>query len=64
MGWGTTRHMLADIFDAINLNTKATGQWKKKPPEFPEWPRPTREATKPKKAVTVADIYARFTSRR
>lgn len=64
MGWGVDRHMRADLYDAINLNTKATGSWKKgKAPDIPAWPRPTREEQTPKR-VTVADVYARFTSRR
>lgn len=66
-GWGVDRHMQADIFDALNTNTKATGQWQKgKVPNFPVWPRPS---TKPKtdaagkKRVTVADIYNKFARR-
>lgn len=63
MGWGQDRHLLADIYDALNLNTKATGNFKKAP-DFPPWPRPTRDNdTAEKKPVTVADIYARFTRR-
>ena len=62
-GWGVDRHMNADIFDALNVNTKATGNWKK-PPNFPVWPRPD---VKPKadetKEVSVADLYNRFTRR-
>lgn len=66
-GWGVNRHMLADLYDAVNLNTKATGQWKKgKPPEFPAWPRPKSKPTEDKsqKRTTVSDLYAKFTSRR
>lgn len=32
--------LLADVFDAINQNTRATGQWKKKPPAIEPYPRP------------------------
>lgn len=67
-GWGIDRHMQADIFDALNTNTRATGQWQKgKVPTFPVWPRPT---TKPKtgpagekQRVTVADLYNKFARR-
>lgn len=64
-GWGTDRHMLADLYDAVNLNTRATGNWKKgHEPKFKPWPRPTHdEPAGAKKPVTVADIYARFSRR-
>lgn len=71
-GWGVDRHMAADIFDAINQNTRATGNWGKgKAPKIPSWPRP-KALKKPTKAapnepgrrVSVADIYKRFTARR
>ncbi|WP_199923338.1 hypothetical protein [Streptomyces sp. NRRL F-5123] len=70
-GWGTNRHMLADVFDAINQNTRATGNFKK-PPKIPAWPRPKplkqpAKATpdpKPGRRVSVADIYRSFTARR
>jgi hypothetical protein len=64
-GWGNDRHLLADTYDAINLNTKATGNWKPgKQPALPPWPRPGRdEKTAKKKPVSVADIYARFSRR-
>lgn len=65
-GWGVDRHMQADIFDALNVNTQATGNWKK-PPTFPLWPRPGVGAAKSKsqeaKPVSVADLYNRFTRR-
>jgi len=62
-GWGIDRHMLADVFDAINANTKATGNWGRgKTPKLPQWPRPTGKKKKPekKKPVSVADIFKRF----
>lgn len=58
--------MKADIYDALNLNTRATGNWEKgKAPNFPAWPRPNSTATKPeeKKPVSVADIYRQFQRR-
>jgi hypothetical protein len=39
-GWGTDRHLMAHLIDALNQNTRATGQWKKKPPDIPPVPRP------------------------
>lgn len=63
-GWGTDRHLMADLYDAINLNTKATGNWKKgAQPDLPPWPRPARDGGTGKKPVTLADIYARFSRR-
>ncbi|MGM9381116.1 hypothetical protein [Streptomyces antibioticus] len=65
--------MTADIFDAINQNTRATGNWGKgKAPKLPAWPRPkpSKKASTtsgPKKAgkrVSVAEIYKKFTARR
>lgn len=43
-GWGQTQFMLADIFDAVNLNTRASGNWKK-PPKIPEYPRPKKKSS-------------------
>lgn len=39
-GWSPERMLLADIYDAINLNTRMTGHWAKKPPEIPPAFRP------------------------
>jgi len=64
LGWGVDRHLAADTYDAINLNTRATGQWKNKAPTFPTWPRPKPATPKgEKRRTTVADIYRRFTER-
>jgi hypothetical protein len=73
-GWGVDRHLKADIFDALNQNTRATGNWGKgKAPKFPAWPRPTAKKTKQanggkkkqdKRRVSVAEIYKQFTTRR
>lgn len=66
-GWGIDRHMSADLFDAINQNTRASGQWGKKgPPDIKPWPRPKGtegSGEKKKKPVTIADLYARFQRR-
>ncbi|MFF4528183.1 hypothetical protein ACFY1P_02825 [Streptomyces sp. NPDC001407] len=67
-GWGQDRHLLADLFDAINSNTKATGQWGRgKAPKIPPFPRPQAKAKAKKagkKAATVAQLYQHFQQRR
>ncbi len=64
-GWGVDRHMLADIFDALNQNTRATGNWGKgKAPKFPSWPRPTTKSKpKDKKPTSVRDIFNQLSRR-
>jgi hypothetical protein len=54
--------MAADQYDALNQNTRATGQWGKgKPLTFPPYPRPSTTAkTEPSerpKPTTVAELY-------
>lgn len=65
LGWDETRFILANLYNALNLNTRASGNWGKKgPPKLPDWPIPkVRSKTKPKaaKPVSVADIYRQFT---
>lgn len=70
-GWGVDRHLAADLFDALNQNTRATGQWGKgKAPKFKPWPRPSAKKkkagpdTKPGRRVSVAEIYKKFTTTR
>lgn len=67
-GWGTDRYMIADLYDAINVNTTATGNWKKgKHPDIPVWPRPSAEGSenkKDKKKVSVRDVFNRFQARK
>lgn len=59
-GWGADRHMIANVFDAINLNTRASGNWGKgKPPRLPEYPRP--KAKKPTTKVSLRDVFGRLT---
>ncbi|MFJ3907465.1 hypothetical protein [Streptomyces vinaceus] len=67
-GWGQDRHLAADLYDAINANTRATGQWGKgKTPKIPPFPRPsakpaaTQAGTRP--AATVAALYQQFARR-
>ncbi|NUV86591.1 hypothetical protein G6W61_10265 [Streptomyces sp. KAI-26] len=67
-GWGQDRHLAADLFDAINQNTRATGQWGKgRAPKIPAYPRPqvTKKSEKPKarKPRSVAEIYKVFQRR-
>jgi hypothetical protein len=63
-GWGQDRHLLADIFDAINQNTRASGNWgKKKAPKMDPYPRPKSKA-KHKKKVSVASLFGQFNSPR
>jgi hypothetical protein len=71
LGWGIDRHMQADIFDAINQNTRATGQWGKgKAPKIPAWPRPKPAKNtagaegKKGRRVSVADLYNKFNAKR
>lgn len=60
-GWGPERYMLADIYDAIALNTRVSGSWRKgKEPKFPPYPRPgdpDKKGSK-KKSRTVASLFA------
>jgi len=66
-GWGVDRHMNADTYDALNLNTRATGNYEKhKAPKFSPFPRPApkpEEGKTGKVRATVASIYARFSRR-
>ncbi|MFF9644728.1 hypothetical protein [Kitasatospora aureofaciens] len=65
-GWGVDRYLAADTFDALNQNTRATGNWGKgKAPKIPPWPRPTAKPQKAstKKHTSVAGIYQQFTRR-
>ncbi|MEU7030047.1 hypothetical protein AB0A60_25620 [Streptomyces sp. NPDC046275] len=68
-GWGQDRHLSADLYDAVNQNTRATGQWGKgKAPKIPAYPRPKvtkaeKKKDKAKKPRTVAEIYKHFQRR-
>ncbi|MFI1655617.1 hypothetical protein ACH4ZU_12020 [Streptomyces sp. NPDC020472] len=61
--------MSADLYDALNQNTRATGQWGKgKAPKIPAYPRPKatkaeRKKDQAKKPRTVAEIYKHFQRR-
>lgn len=62
-GWGVERYMMAELYDALNANTAATGQWKKGPPKFKPFPRPQTEELGKRRKVSVRDLHAGFTNR-
>lgn len=60
-GWTVDRFIAADLYDAINLGTTATGQWKNKPPKIPPYPRPSApKVKKDPKSLTIHDFYGQF----
>jgi hypothetical protein len=72
-GWGQDRALLTELVDAVNINTRSTGNWKKgKAPDFPPYPRPSRGRNKPAstrgaedklpKKFSVAALHKRFTT--
>ena len=63
-GWGQDRHLAADLYDAITLNTRASGNWGKTVPDIPDWPRPTTTSVEEKKRPTVKDLWQRLSQRR
>lgn len=61
LGWGTDRHIAANAFDLLALNTEASGNWSKsKPPTLPRWPRP--KPPKKREKPTVSSLFAKFKS--
>lgn len=64
-GWGVDRHLAADTFDALNQNTRASGQWGKKgAPKIKPYPRPkSRMAAAKDRVKSVADLYKKFSRR-
>lgn len=56
-GWTRTESLLADIYDAVNVNTTATGRWKKRPPKIQPYPRPK---SRRRKVTTVADLKRKY----
>lgn len=63
-GWTEDRAILSYIYDALNMNTRATGNWKNgKAPKIPPYPRPDREPEKPKPA-SIKDLFEQFQQRR
>lgn len=66
-GWSHERDLLTSILDAINLNTLASGNWAKKPPEIPlayrprsltEEDAPSSPNEKPAEKVSVASLWS------
>lgn len=66
-GWGQDRYLAADTYDAINVNTTATGQWKSKAPKIDPYPRPkvtlpkAKKATGPAQRVNLQQIHRQLT---
>jgi len=55
-GWTRTALLLADIYDAINANTRASGRWRRKPPTIPPYPRPKLRQGQRRRGQTIADV--------
>lgn len=63
-GWGVERHMLADLYDALSQNTRASGQWGKKgAPKIPPYPRPRIQPKGEKPRVSVKTLHATMSRR-
>lgn len=54
-GWTRNTALLADLFDAQNVNTQASGQWKRRPPKFDPYPRPKKQQTR-RRGQSIADV--------
>lgn len=52
-------YALAGIYDAVNTNTRATGNFKT-PPKFKPWPLPHEVITKKSQPNSVASLFARM----
>lgn len=66
-GWGLDRYMLADVYDALNLNTVATGNFTKRP-KLPSYPRPksTKKAKsdlEKRRPIGIKQLYQQFLTR-
>lgn len=67
LGWTLDRYALAAIYDAVNLNTRATGNWAKgKAPKFEPFYRPKLKKKRRKEAPATGGpgalkkLYARI----
>lgn len=56
LGHGEDRELATQLFNALQLNTQATGNWSKRPPELPTWPKP--KPYEPPRKKSLADIAA------
>lgn len=54
-GWTQQARILADVYDAINLNTRASGRWKKRAPKIDPYPRPKRARSR-RRGQSISDI--------
>lgn len=59
--WTRQQAILADLFDAMQIQTQVTGNWSKKAPDMPMYPRP--KVVEKKKPITVADLYAAWSGK-
>lgn len=65
LNWDHKSYALAAIYDAVNANTRATGQWAKgKVPKFEPFYRPKakkkkRKSSEPRKGV-LDQLYMKF----
>ncbi len=55
-------YALAGIYDAVNANTRATGNFKT-PPKFKPWPLPHEVINQKKATGSVAGLFARLQAR-
>lgn len=60
-GWTQNTELLAAVYDGININTSATGNFKKRPKVDP-FPRPGKEDKKSNQisGKTVKDLHSKF----
>lgn len=56
-GWTRGVSVQADLYDAVMLNTQATGRWRKHPPKFKPYPRPR---TRRSRMTKISDLRARY----
>lgn len=63
-GWGVDRYIAAEMYDAMNLNTAACGNWAKgKAPKFKPFQRPQKDLPGGKKKTSVMDLHRSFANR-
>lgn len=55
-GWTQQTRVLADLYDAVSLNTRASGRWKRRAPRIPDYPRPKQRRGRGRRGQTVADV--------